>query len=175
MPIKILFQDEARFGRISSHKRCWAPTGIRPNVNSQIIREFIYAIGAVCPWEGEFESLIMPYVDTTIMSIFLQYIANVYPDHFLIMILDKAGWHNARELKVPEKMKIVFLPPYSPELNPMEHIWDHLRENYFSNIAFDSLDEVENTLCEGLKNLFHNHEMVKSLTKFYWLNSISLM
>ena len=62
MPVKIFFQDEARFGRISDQRRCWAPMGTRPAVGRQVIREFIYAIAAVCPQTGEISSLIMPWV-----------------------------------------------------------------------------------------------------------------
>lgn len=174
LPVKLLFQDEARFGRIQDPRRCWAPTRLRPYVNYQIIREFIYALAAVSPQKGELTSLVMPWIDSVTMSIFLAHVAHTYPDNFLIMLLDKAGWHNAKNLKVPERMKLIFLPPYSPQLNPVEHIWDHLRENYFSNKTFNSLDEVENVLCKGLNDLFNSPETVRSLTNFNWFNTLCL-
>jgi len=174
MPVKILFQDEARFGRLSDQRRCWAPMGTRPTVGRQVIREFIYAIAAVCPQTGEIPSLIMPWVDTEIMSVFLAHTALELKGAHCLMFLDRASWHIAKDLRVPKNITLLSLPPYSPELNPAEHIWDHLRENYFGNEVFDSLDSVENTLCSGLNALGKNNKLVSSLTYFDWLKTLSL-
>jgi len=173
-PVKILFQDEARFGRLSDQRRSWAPMGTRPTVGRQVIREFVYAIAAVCPASGEMPSLIMPWVDTEIMSVFLTHTALELKDTHCLMFLDRARWHIAKDLRVPKNITLLPLPPYSPELNPAEHIWDHLRENYFGNEVFDSLDRVEDTLCAGLAALGKDKKLVSSLTYFDWLKTINL-
>lgn len=174
IPVRLLFQDEGRFGRISDHRRCWAPMFKRPIVGQQVIREFLYAVAAVSPLDGRLASLIMPWVDAETMSIFLSHTAKEFPNDFCLMFLDSAGWHRASELRIPKNMKLLFLPPYSPELNPVEPLWEHLRENYFGNRVFNSLDEVEELLCEALKTLMSQSETVRALTNFDWLNTLSL-
>ena len=174
MRVRILFQDEGRFGRISDRRRCWGPLPKRPEVGTQVIREFVYSVTAVCPEDGHLASLIMPTVDTEIMSIFLAHTASIFQGDYCLMFLDGAGWHTAHELRVPETMRLLPLPPYSPELNPVEGIWDHLRENYFGNRPLSSLDEVEDRLCQGFEHLFCHPEIVSSITNYPWLNTISL-
>ena len=170
-----MFQDEGRFGRISDLRRCWGPLPLRPETGHQIIREYIYTLSAVSPSDGRLCSLIMPWVNTETMSIFLSHTAEEFADDFCILFLDCAGWHIARDLRVPCSMKLAFLPPYSPELNPVEHIWDHLRENHFKNRVFDSLDMVENTLVDALRSLDSQPDIVHSLTNFHWLNTLCLL
>jgi hypothetical protein len=172
--VRVLFQDESRFGRISNLRRCWGPLPQRPNVGQQIIREFVYAMGAVSPNDGMFCSLLMPRVDADIMSIFLAHTALEFADDFCILFLDSAGWHIASNLRIPPSMKLLYLPAYSPELNPIEHIWEHIRENYFKNQTFDSLDQVEATLVDALRSLYVNPNIVRSMTNFDWLNTLCL-
>jgi len=173
-PVKLLFEDEARFGRLSDQRSCWAPMGERPIVGKQLIREFIYAIAAVCPHDGNLVSLIMPWCDTEIMSIFLTHTSLELKGAHGLMFLDGAKWHSAERLRVPPNITLLLLPPYSPELNPAEHIWDHLRENYFGNEVFDSLDRVEDTLCSALHDLGKDNKLVSSLTYFDWLKTLIL-
>ena len=174
MKLRVLFQDEGRFGRISDRRRCWGPLPERPQVAQQVIREFIYSLAAVSPQDGHLASLIMPAVDTEIMSIFLAHTAQVFPGDFCLMFLDGAGWHQARELQVPPTIRLLPLPPYSPELNPVEGIWNHLRENHFANRALASLEEVENLLCHALRHLILHPELVRSMTNYPWLNPLCL-
>lgn len=172
--VRILFQDEARFGRISDHRRCWAPLPIRPIVGRQVIREYLYAFMAVCPFDGYSASLILPWSDAYTMSVFLSHTATTFENDYCIMFLDGAAWHRALDLKIPQNIRIEFLPSYSPELNPVEHIWEYLRENYFGNIALPDLDAVENRLCNGLRNIIFNPDLVKSLTNFSWMNTLCM-
>lgn len=172
--VRLLFQDESRFGRISDHRRCWAPLPMRPLVSQQVVREFLYVMAAVSPSDGQLASLIMPWVDTEIMSIFLAHVTKEFSEDFCLIFLDGAGWHKADELRIPKNMKILFLPPYSPELNPVESLWEHLRKNYFGNRVFGSLQELENCLCQALNNLINQPQTVKSLTNYDWLNTLCL-
>ena len=113
-----MFQDEARFGRINSPSACWAPLPIRPHIARQVVREYVYVFGAVSPCDGRHDSLILPWANTEAMSIFLEEVSRRYPDEYILMFMDQAGWHKAKGLCIPENMELAFLPPYSPELNP---------------------------------------------------------
>ncbi len=108
------------------------------------------------------------------MSIFLAHVAKQQQNACGIMLLDGAGWHHANALRVPDTIKLIFLPPYSPELNPVEHIWAYLRENYIGNQSFDSLDHVETFLCSALADLTHKTDTVRSMCSFEWLNTLCL-
>lgn len=172
--IKLMFQDEARFGRISDVRRCWAPKPVRPMCQGMLTHEYTYAYGAVDVCTGELDSLILPHVNTECMQLFITEIASRYPDENIVMVVDGAGWHQSKSFAFPENLRLHFLPPYSPELNPQEHIWDELREKYFHNKAFDSLDALEEQLLEGLWHLEHNPQVVNSITAWDWiLNSVS--
>ena len=167
-----MFQDESRFGRISDPRRCWAPPAIRPVVPCQIVREYTYAYAAVSPHDGVLDSLILPSVNTEMMQLFLNEVASRHSKEFIVMVMDGAGWHKAKGLKVPENMRLVFLPPYSPEINPSEHIWDEIREKWFPNKVFHSLNAVENNLFNALQELELDKTRVAGLSGFDWILSI---
>mgnify|MGYP001067194567 FL=1 len=172
--LRLLFQDEARFGCISDQRRCWAPLPFRPVVGHQIIRQFVYGLAAVSPLDGQFCSWVLPWVDTEAMSLFLAHTAAQFPHDHCVMLLDGAGWHTARDLQVPPSIELLPLPPYSPELNPVEHIWDHLRENHFGNRVFSSLAQVVKQLSLGLQRLHRQPQLVQSMTCFDWIKALSL-
>ena len=174
MPVRLLFQDEARFGRSSDQRRCWAPLPLRPIVGHQIVRQFVYGLAAVSPLDGELCSLVLPWVDAEAMSLFLAHTAARFPNQYCLMLLDGAGWHRALALRVPPHMQLLSLPPYSPELNPVEHLWDHLRENYLGNRLFHSLGQVIQQVCRGLKALHQQPKLVQSMTCFDWFNTLRL-
>uniref|UniRef100_UPI00187264F1 transposase n=1 Tax=Acidithiobacillus thiooxidans TaxID=930 RepID=UPI00187264F1 len=90
------------------------------------------AYAAVSPQDGRMDSLVLPEVSSKCMQIFLNEVAQRYPDENILMIMDGAGWHKSHHLQLPENLRLLFLPPYSPELNPQEHLWDELREKYFT-------------------------------------------
>jgi len=169
-----MFQDEARFGRITQPRRCWAPRGVRPLVPAQFVREYTHAFTAVCPHDGTMDSLILPEVNTDTMTIFLAELARRHPDEDILLVLDGAGWHRAKDLVVPANISLLPLPPYSPELNPVEHIWDELREKWFPNFVFQSIDAVEDRLLEALATLEKDNSRVRTLTAFTWIISIPM-
>ncbi len=170
-PLRVMFQDEGRFGRITDARRCWAPPGVRPAVPAQLVREYTYVFAAVSPADGVLDSLILPEVNTGTMSLFLQELADRHPTEEIALFLDSAGWHTARQLKVPAHIQLVPLPPYSPQLNPTEHLWDEIREKWFPNKVFHSLDAVEDTLEEALVALENDPARIQSLTGFDWIIS----
>lgn len=166
----IAFQDEARFGRINSPHKCWVK-GDRPTVYCQIVREYTYAYASCFPFDGTLDSLILPWAFTTAMNVFLEEVSQRHNDKWILMFLDKAGWHTAKKLKIPHNIRLVSLPPYSPELNPTEHVWDELREKYFHNLTFNSIGAVENRLVEGLCGLENDKATIQSTTGFDWIVS----
>jgi len=170
-----MFQDEGRFGRITNPHRCWAPSGIRPDVPSQIVREYLYAFVAVSPQDGIVDSIILPEVDTEAMSIFLAEVSSRHPQEFVIMFLDRAGWHRSNNLRIPENIRLLWLPPYCPQCNPVEHIWDEIREKWFANRVFNSLDAVEDTLFDALVNIENDPGRIQKLTGFEWVISNNLI
>ncbi len=141
---------------------------------SQIVREYTYAYVAVSPHDGTLDSLILPQVSEQAMSIFLQEVSCRHADEFILMVMDGTGWHKAKTLRVPDNMALIYLPPYSPQLNPVEHIWESIRENWFRNEAFNSIDAVENQLEKALVALEGDPAAVKSLTGFSWIISMNL-
>ena len=170
-----MFQDEGRFGRINPSRRCWAPGGLRPEVQVQIVREYTYAYAAVCPHDGVMDSLILPVVNTEAMSIFLKEVATRHQDEFIIMVMDQASWHKSNDLIVPENMRLLWQPPYSPQCNPVEHLWEEIREKWFPNLVFNSLEAVENTLAKALRTLENDLGRTQSITGFDWIVNITLI
>jgi len=169
-----MFQDEGRFGLLGTPRRCWAPHGTRPVVGARLERKYIYAFSAVSPHDGVLDSLVLPWVNAETMSLFLDEVAQRHREEFIVMVMDQAGWHIAGDLIVPANMRLVFLPPYSPELNPAEHLWKSLREECFANHVFANLDAVESALTKGLVALEADPIRTGSMTGFEWITSISL-
>lgn len=168
-PVAVVTQDEGRFGRISDPKPAWAPPGVRPKAPKQIVREYMYVFSAVAPALGKMTSLILPYANSEMMNIFLNQVAQDFEEYFVVMLVDGAGWHRSKDLKIPENIRLIQQPSHSPELNPAEHIWEELRENHLHNEAFDSLDELQDRLCEALRNLNDDPDRLRSLTNFPYL------
>ena len=169
-----MFQDEGRFGLLGAPRRCWAPHGLRPVVGARLERRYLYAFTAVSPHDGVLDSLVLPRVSAQTMSMFLGEVAQRHAEEFIVMVMDQAGWHIAGELLVPSNMRLVLLPPYSPELNPAEHLWEALREERFANTVFANLDVIETVLTAGLHDLESDPLKTQSLTGFDWITSIPL-
>jgi transposase len=170
----LIFQDEARFGRMAKPRRCWAPKPCRPVMLNGYEREFVYVYGAVSPREGSLDWKICPQMNTQRMSQFLAQIARRYSGEFVVMIVDGASSHRSRDLVIPENMRLLPLPPYSPELNPQEHLWDELREKEFPNRVFDSMDAVRKRLRSGLSRLARDRIRLRSITNWPWIDSLIL-
>ncbi len=95
---------------------------MRPKAPGQVIREFSYVNAAVAPEQGLMTCLILPSADTEMMNLFLAQLDQDFADYFLVMQVDQAGWHRAKDLKVAENIRLIYQPPYSPEVNPVEHL-----------------------------------------------------
>ena len=112
---------------------CWAPRKVRPKLPSQRIRQSSYVYAAVCPESGDLCSLIMPYSNTDCMQIFLAEFARQRAGKPTLLIMDQAAWHKSSALKTYPNIFVKFQPPYSPELNPVEQLWMHIRTTFTHN------------------------------------------
>ena len=144
-----MFQDEARVKRINDVRRCWAPRPIRPLCQAMLTHECTYAYASCEPATGAMDALILPQINTQCMQIFLDTAAARHADDLIVMVMNGAGWHSSKKLVVPTNIKLLALPPYAPELNPVEHLWDEMREKCFYNKVFSCLDVLEEDLARG--------------------------
>lgn len=160
-------QDEAGFGRINKPKPCWCPPHMRPSVPCHHIREYRYAYGAVEPLTGESCFLVMPYCNTNCMNVFLQELSKQYPEDLILLMCDGASWHRSQSLICPANIRLLPIPPYTPEMNPIEQIWKQIRSMGFRNEVFHSLADVVNRLCETIRLL--SLDMVTSITARKWI------
>ena len=162
MPLRVMLQDEARFGLISETRRCWCPKPERPVCGTMVSQQYTYAYAAVSVQDGSMDSLMLPYVNTACMQIFIDEVSSREPNERILMVADGAGWHKSHSLKIPENIKLVIQPSYSPELNSVEHIWDEVKEKYFHNRVFDWLDSLDEHLANSLAIIEADHERVRS-------------
>lgn len=126
------------------------------------------------PQDGCVDSLMLPQVKSECMPLFLDEIARRYPNDNVVMVLDGAGWHNSKDFRLPDNLRLLFLPPYSPELNPQEPLWDERREQHVHNRMFDSIDALEDHLVTALRDLEHSPDRVNSITAWDWImNAVS--
>jgi putative transposase len=167
--IRVMFQDEARFGRISDTRRCWCPKPIRPICKAMVTQEYTYAYAAASAADGVLDTLILPHVNSDCMQVFIDEVSSRHPEDRIVMVLDGAGWHKAGALVVPINMRLLPLPPYAPELNPVEHIWDELREKAFGNLVFDSLEALEDHLEVSLLAMEYDRERIRSIVAWPWI------
>jgi hypothetical protein len=164
-----MFADEARFGRMNRPRPCWAPPRVRPEVAAQLIREYIYLYGAVAPKDGTCVYLIMPTSDTACFQAFLDALSRRFARQDILLVLDGAPNHSSGRLMVPANISLLFLPPYAPELNPKENLWDEIREKIFKNYALKSMDAVRRKLREAILYIERNPNLVKSITSFPYI------
>ena len=132
----------------------------------QIKRESTYAYAAVAPAKGKMTSLILPTANTAMMQLFLEHVSHTFADYFIVMQVDQAGWHGAKALVVPDNIRLIPQPAYSPELNPVEHIWEEIREKQLPNLALPALEGVIDKVCDGLRQLEAAPDRLRSMTYF---------
>ena len=164
-----MFQDEAGFGRINTPKYCWTGGG-RPNVPCHHIREYRYVFGAVDPCTGSDCFLIAPRCNTACMNAFLKMLSKQYSNDEILLICDGAAWHKSDTLIVPDNIHLFHIPPYTPEMNPIEQIWHEIRTHGFRNEVFHTLNDVIERLCDTIRSL--TPEVIRSITGRNWILSL---
>lgn len=168
--IRVYFMDEARFGQQGTITKVWAPTGSRPTIVKQTKYEWVYLYGAVEPLTGESSALLARHVNTGTMNAFLNILSSeVRPTDHVVLVLDGAGWHASKGLKIPTNITLLHLPPYSPELNPIERLWLYTKSHYTSNRVFADYDDVTKAVGTAYRNL--TPDLLKSICACQWLTA----
>jgi transposase len=148
----VFFFDEGRFGLMPSVGRCWALRGKRITSPVSTGYKNFYAYTSVSPYTGASFTLFLPWVNTDIMNLYLKRFSAAHASTEILLIMDQAGWHCSKDLKVPGNILIEKLPPYSPELNPVERLWQWLRRHVCKNRLYVILSELENELSVAFRN-----------------------
>ncbi len=169
--IEIWWQDEARIGQKNKITRRWAKRGTRPIAPRDQRTGSAYIFGAICPARGVGAALVLPVCNTVAMNLHLREIsAAVAPGAHAIIIVDQAGWHLSHALKVPGNMALLPMPSKSPELNPVENIWQFMRDNWLSNRIFKSYDDIIDHCCFAWNRLIDEPWSITSIGMRDWAN-----
>ncbi|MDR0352300.1 MAG: IS630 family transposase [Opitutaceae bacterium] len=171
----IVFEDEGRFRRISDLRSCRAPFPQRPLVPRRVVRQSLYVFEAVAPLEGKLFWSIEGKGNTDAMGRFLLTLLEANPGRRMVLFVDGAGWHRAKRLPVPQRLRLELLPPCTPECNPVEQLWEELREKWTGNRLFETLDAVGQTLKNALGNLEWNDGNLRRLMCFGWIKEAWLL
>jgi transposase len=163
----------ARIGNKGRVCHRWWRRGERPPGLQQIGYDWTYIFTAIRPATGEDVTLVLPTVNANAMQIFLDHVAATRPpDTHLVMVLDGAGWHVARDLRIPQSITLVFLPAYSPELNPVERIWLYLRERFLSLRLLPSAEAVVDACCDAWMRLVAEPDRLRTLCAYPWIEKV---
>jgi transposase len=162
--VRVYFQDEARFGTQGTITRVWARKGSRPRAVRQNGREWLYVLMAVCVSTGAASALIMPDLNTAVINLFLgQFSEGLPAGVHAVLIWDNAGFHTGGGVVVPANVSLIQLPPYSPELNPVENLWHYLRSHHWSNRAYDGYEGLEDEAIRSVCAIGQDAEKLKSI------------
>jgi len=164
------FQDEASFGRISEPAYCWSPPKERPCVPSQRIRQYKPAYGTVFPETGESFFMVLEKCNTENMAIYLKALSEQFPDDLILLCVDRASYHTTKKLPIPSNIKLFFLLPRTPQMNPMEIVWREIRKRGFKNRIFKSMGEVIARFYEVVESL--TNEALQSVSLWGWVRNI---
>jgi transposase len=158
------FQDEARFGQKGTITRVWARRGSRPRAVQQTGFTSLYVLAAVCAATGAMSALIMPELNTAVVNLFLEQFSRELPAGVhAVLIWDGAGFHTSSDLVVPSNVSLIQLPPYSPELNPVENLWHYWRAHHWSNRAYRDYDELQEEAVRSLCAVAEDTETIKTV------------
>ena len=167
--IEVWFADEARVGQKNKITRRWARRGTRPAAPKDQRTQSAYIFGAICPREGKATGLVLPRCTSEAMSLHLAEIAKaVGPGAHGVVVLDQAGWHMSHRLIVPDNMTLLALPAKAPELNPVENVWQFMRDNWLSNRVFASYTEIVDRCCRAWNRLIDQPWLIMSIGLRQW-------
>lgn len=178
-PIEIWFSDEARVGQKNTITRRWARRGTRPSAPKDQRTASAYLFGAICPARGTGAGLVMPRCTTDMprcttaaMNLHLVEIARtVAPGAHAVLLLDQAGWHTTKQLVIPANITLLPLPARSPELNPVENLWQFIRENWLGNRVFASYEAILDHGCDAWNKLIDQPWRIMSIGLRAWAHA----
>jgi len=168
--VELWAQDEARLGLKPVMRRVWAPVGERPAARFKRGYKWTYLYGFVRPESGEVYWLILPSVNMELFSLALGEFAKEVgagEDKHVLLVVDKAGWHTGREVRLPEGIHLEFLPAGSPELQPAERLWP-LSNEALANGLFEEIEQIERELMHRCVQLLDQAELIEGLTNYHW-------
>lgn len=172
--LEIWSQDEARLGLQPIVRRTWSPKGQR-YVATQVRKyQWVYVYAFVHPMTGKSFWLILPSVNTELMNMTLdEFSRHIDPQKkkLIVLLMDGAGWHRSEALETPENIRIFPIPPYSPELQPVECGWPMLKESV-ANGYYDDLDSLEASLSARCEWLSNHPDTLKGAVGFRWIQEI---
>ena len=173
-PLEIWFQDEARVGQQGTLSYVWAERGSHPAVKRDDRHDSAWLFGAVCPERAVGAAVVMPWVSSEAIRVHLTEIGKaVTLGAHCVLLCDGAGWHQAgQRLSIPENVTLLRLPSYSPELNPIENVWEYLRGNYLSHTVWDTYDQIVDACCTAWNAFIQNPAKVASVTQRHWAKVI---
>lgn len=163
-------EDEHRLGLKPILRRVWARRGERPQARVRPRYEWLYLVGFVHPESGRTSFWLVPRIDAAIFAEVLRAFAEEQQASRrkpILLVLDRAGWHVARDVKPPEGVRLVFLPPYSPELQPAERLWS-LCDEPLANRSFERLNQLEAVLGQRCQTLADRPELIRDHTLYHW-------
>ena len=162
--VQVWLGDEARFGQQVSVTRVWARCGSRPRAVRQTRYDYLWMMAVVCPKSGKSFGLFMPLLNGEVVTEFLdQFSKQLEPDVIAVLIWDQAGFHTSGKIVVPDNIRLRSLPPYSPELNPVENLWHYLKSHHWSNRAHDDYDAMLDAAQDAWKRVCSIPERIKSI------------
>jgi hypothetical protein len=173
--IEVWLQDEARIGQTGRNCRRWFQKGTRPTGVKDQRHTAVYLFGAVCPERDAAFGLVLPVVGADVMQTFLDQLSGqVAPGAHALLIMDRAGWHCASDLVMPENITAVFLPPYSPELNAIERLWLYLKERFLSHRLWSDYDAIVDAVCKAWQRVTSDSGRIKSLCSMEWAKTVRI-
>ena len=164
-PVELWWQDEARVGQQGTLTRVWAKRGSRPRAVRDQRYTWAYLFGAICPARGVGAAWVVPKANAWSMNLHLEEISRqVALGAHAVVVLDGAGWHQTGgRLNIPDNLSLLHLPPYSPELNPVENVWQYLRQNQLSNRVYDSYEAIVAACCKAWNDLMADPDRIRSI------------
>ena len=154
--------------------RQWARRGTRPRQPADQRYESAYLFGAICPAKGKGAALALPHADTEAMQLHLEEISrSVARGAHAVLLLDRAGWHTSGRLAVPKNITLILLPSRAPELNPVENVWQYLRQNQLSLRVWDDYNAIVESCCQAWNALMATPERLRSITRRSWAKTVS--
>jgi len=172
--VDIWFQDEARFGQQNTTTHLWALKGSRPRVVKQQQFEYVYLFGSVCPSRGVGEALVVPCTNKNIMNLHLKQISeSTEKGRHAVVVMDGAGWHTDDIADEFSNVSIIKLPPYSPELNPIEQVWSWMRQHCLANQAFHGYNDIVDKVCDAWNKFTASGKRITKMCSRDWIKLIS--
>ncbi|HDY7739958.1 TPA: IS630 family transposase [Vibrio vulnificus] len=172
--VDVWFQDGARFGQQNTTTRLWAERGSRPRVVKQQQFEYAYLFGSVCPARGIGEAMVVPRVNKNIMVEHLKQLSAVTEKgRHAVVIMDGAGWHTNDIAEPFDNVSIIKLPPYSPELNPIEQVWSWLRQHSLANQSFADYEDIVSKVYRAWNSFLECSARVRQMCSRSWIDLTS--